>query len=132
MQDIFTCARSHRGPKNSSLPKSTINFLSYVKWNKIIAENKTTNIKKQFYQWLLLFISFKFFLYIGNTCKWQTVTVHTVVRNCVKVISCQQRNCRTADCNTSTTTKRLNKRISILKIPKHCTKNKVFHWGILQ
>ena len=132
MQDIFTCARSHRGPKNSSLPKSTINFLSYVKWNKIIAENKTTNIKKQFYQWLLLFISFKFFLYIGNTCKWQTVTVHTVVGNCVKVISCQQRNCRTADCNTSTTTKRLNKRISILKIPKHCTKNKVFHWGILQ
>ena len=101
LQDIFTCARSHREPKNSSLPKSTICFLSYVKWNKIIAQNKTTNIKKQFYQWLILFISFKFFLYIGNTCKWQTVTVHTVDRNCVRVISCQQRNCRTADCNTS-------------------------------
>ena len=82
LQDIFTCARSHRGPKNSSLPKSTITFLSYVKWIKIIAENKTTNIKKQFYQWLLLFISFKFFLYIGNTCKSQAVTVHTVDRNC--------------------------------------------------
>ena len=45
-QDIFACARSHRGPKSSLLPKSTMHFLSYVKWNKIIAQNKTTNIKK--------------------------------------------------------------------------------------